>query len=513
MNWTRALKKLAERRALTCLLVGLTSLGIRLAVHPLLGIPDPAIHDEFSYLLGADTLAKGRVANATHPQWMFFETFHVIHQPSYVSKYPPAQAVFLAVGQKIFGHPWFGVWLSVGIMCAAICWGLQGWLPPRWALAGAMLAVVNIGVYEYWMNSYWGGAAAAIGGALLVGAIPRLTRGPAWATAAAAALGLVILANSRPYEGAVLGIGSAISFLLLRGPWRALFDRRNLIAAAAVLALGGLLSCYYNYRISGNPLKMPYESHQAHYAIIGGFRWDQPTPAPAYNHEVMRKFWTGWEIDLYHQSRANPRIYVLSAGATAVKFYFGYSPLLLGLLLAAVGAGNPKVRSLAAIAAVMAAGLFAEKYFQAHYSAPAAILPYALSTFGIRYLATWRFGTRRIGRSASTIFLTLCYASFALAIWRGAHWRALGTFPKDRASLQQRLESQPENHLVVVRYDAGHNVLKEWVHNRADIDGSRVVWARDMGAERNRPLLEYFRDRKVWLLEPDHNPPRLTPYF
>ena len=49
------------------------------------------------------------------------------------------------------------------------------------------------------------------------------------------------------------------------------------------------------------------------------------------------------------------------------------------------------------------------------------------------------------------------------------------------------------------------------MYNAADIDGARVVWARDMGDWRNEELLQYFRDRHVWLLDADRSPPRLEP--
>ena len=63
-----------------------------------------------------------------------------------------------------------------------------------------------------------------------------------------------------------------------------------------------------------------------------------------------------------------------------------------------------------------------------------------------------------------------------------------------------------------MRYSGDHNIHTEWVYNRADIDGSEIIWARDMGQAGNVELLEYYRDRKVWLLEPDVTPFKLTEY-
>jgi hypothetical protein len=75
-----------------------------------------------------------------------------------------------------------------------------------------------------------------------------------------------------------------------------------------------------------------------------------------------------------------------------------------------------------------------------------------------------------------------------------------------RASIVERLNREPGNHLVFVRYASDHNVHNEWVFNAADIDSSRIVWAREMGADLDRPLVQYFADRRVWLLQPDDRP-------
>src|SRR5688572_15272143 len=172
----RAFEQIASRPHLTVAVVGVLALAARVAVLPIAPVPEPRVNDEFSHLLLADTLVQGRVANPAHPMWIHFETFHEIVRPTYASMYPPAQGIFLAVGRALAHEPFVGVCLSVAILCMAICWMLQGWVSPSWALLGGVIAVARFGLFSYWANSYWGGAAAGIGGALVLGALIRIVR-------------------------------------------------------------------------------------------------------------------------------------------------------------------------------------------------------------------------------------------------------------------------------------------------------------------------------------------------
>src|SRR5712692_1012840 len=139
----------ASKKSLAIVSTALAAVVLRVSLLWLVPVPVPHTHDEFSYLLAADTFAHGRVTNPPHPMSLFLDTIHVNQQPTYMSKYPPAQGAALAAGQ-VLGNPWVGVVLSVAAMCAAVVWMLQAWVPAPWALLGGILALLRFGIFSYW---------------------------------------------------------------------------------------------------------------------------------------------------------------------------------------------------------------------------------------------------------------------------------------------------------------------------------------------------------------------------
>ncbi|HTM49975.1 MAG TPA: hypothetical protein VL285_14885 [Bryobacteraceae bacterium] len=247
--------RLARQKTRAMLVVGLTALIAGGVPRLFEGIPRPQQYDEFSYLLGADTFAHARLTNPTHPMWEHFESFHILQKPTYMSMYQPGQALTLAAGQIIFGHPWFGVWISMAAMCAAICWMLQAWLPPGWALLGGLIAVMRIATFSYWIESYWGGPVAAFGGALVLGALPRLMRKGGWRNSLLLGAGVAILANTRPFEGLALAVPVAglLAWWLVRAPRR----WTVLAPATLVLCIAGAAMLHYNHAVTGNAFQLP----------------------------------------------------------------------------------------------------------------------------------------------------------------------------------------------------------------------------------------------------------------
>jgi len=153
----QAFARIARRKRLSVLLIGSSVLVLRLAILPLCPIPLPFVQDDFSFLLAANTFVLGRLTNPTPLMWLHFESIQITMQPTYMSMYFPAQGLILAAGKVLFGHPWFGLLIVNTLFCAALCWMLQAWLPPTWALLGGIIAGLRQKSYKRVLQAHRAG--------------------------------------------------------------------------------------------------------------------------------------------------------------------------------------------------------------------------------------------------------------------------------------------------------------------------------------------------------------------
>ena len=513
-------RRFAARRGWSVAFVGLLALTISAGLSAL-RFPVPRIHDEFSYLLAADTFAHGRLSNPTPPVWPNLETFHVLLRPRYASKYPPLQAAFLAAGQRLTGRPVVGVWLSVALGCAGVCWMLQGWTRPRWALLGGILAAVHHGIHgglpvpvwgsNYsWSQSYWGGGVAMLGGALVLGSMPRLLRRPTPGVAALLGLGLVVLANTRPFEGLLVSL-PVLLVLGYRGASSARWLRVVLPPASAVLAAGMGMTAAVNQSTTGAAWRMPYGVYEASYNPAPLFNFQAmrtPTDAP-YRHNVIRRYFTGWSSDQIFHQRTWPDWWQYQRERLDRLGAFFVGPLVLPLLTLPFLAPRRAV-AFVALDCGLVVGLHLMTFgILPHYAAPAAAGFFFLVVEGLRRLARIRFAGQRIGQVLVALTLVLVVVKLASVTYE----RAVSSddWADTRANLASRLAASGERHLVLVRYRPDHDVHHEWVYNEADVERAPVVWARETDDVSTVELTRAFPGRTVWRLEADRVPIELQP--
>jgi hypothetical protein len=529
----RRFGKLAQRKWLAVLSVGLSVLLLRLAILPLFPIPLPFCSDDFSFLLAGDTFAHGRLTNPTPAMWTHFETIHITMNPTYQSMYFPGQGLILAASTIVFGNSWIGLLIVSALMCAALCWMLQAWLPASWALLGGLIAVLRLGVFSYWTNTYHaGGSLAALGGALILGALPRLMRTARLRYAMLMGIGVAILVLTRPYEGILLclPIGIVLGNWIWKGKSRpGVAALTRLAAATLAFAIAAVAWMgYYDFRAFGNPLTPPYTIDRNTYAIAPYYVWQHARPEPKYRYAEMRAFYHQGELSFYNHIHSVKGFapYTLEKVGFVFLFYAGFA-LFPPLMMVRRIFLDRRIRFLVVCVLVLAGGMVIEIYLLPHYVAPFTAAFYAIGLQAMRHMRLWKPEGKPMGLALVRLTVVVCVLMAGIRVvasplhfgpnefppsdWNES-WFGPGHFGTERAQIEARLSQLSGGQLAIVRYSPGHNPGDEWVYNRADIDGSKVVWARDADAADNLELIRYYQNRRVWLVEPDLTPAGVSPY-
>lgn len=522
----RALHVAANPRQ-SMILLALLPVVLRLLLLPTHPVPTPDIYDEFSHLLEADTLLHLRLANPAHPFPQFFETFFILQQPTYSSIYPPGQGLLLAFGRAISGQAWTGVVLATAAFCSLAYWMLRAWTTPAWALAGGLLSVIEFGPLNSWMNSYWGGTLPALAGCLVFGALPRLQNQWRKRDALFLGIGLGIQAMTRPFESLLLLSSIALFFILFREQqnWRKL--ARTLPYVAIPVAPCLLLVALQNKEVTGHWTTFAEQLSQFQYGVPTTLTV-QPAAVP--HRPLTPPQQLDYEAQALTHGPGNDTfgrfLLRLEYRVRYYRFFF-LPPLYVALVAFLFAVRWPRMPWVIATLIMFALGLNLFPYLLPRYLAAVTCLFLLVSVTGLRRLYTFTFRSFPIGREAAGIILLLCGAHFVF--WYGLHllervhlssqameyetWDAIKhSGPQPRTQVADQLAAIPGKLLVFVRYWPQHRYQDEWVWNAADIDNSRIVMARDLGAAADENLIRYYPDRKIWLLEPDAVPPHLSAY-
>jgi hypothetical protein len=489
----------------------------RVAVLSRTGIPVPVGTDQFSYLLQADTFAHGRLANPPHPLAKFFESPHELMRPVYASKYPPGQAMFLALGQRLFGSPFYGVLIGNALMLFTTCLMLFAWVSPPWALAVSAMFALCLYPGMYWTNSYWGGSVAASGGALVLLSIGIYLKTQKAFTGAIFAAGILLLFWTRPYEGGVFALMVLVVFA------KELWHKRQstvLAVALSLLMAGAAWTCLDNKAITGSPFRLPYVEHDHQYNVTPVF-WFLPLRSqPVYDNPRLAAMHgaKGWEASVYHED--GPWWSALARGLI-LSFRLMLTHIGLGvalMLVAPLAWHEPLFRKMAIVAGVFLLALGIETFHFTHYAAPVWAAIALMIAVWARSAWRWQVHGLPIGKA----LVVIAIMSPGVAALANTELIVHGLKPNDqpewahrRARLLEQFSKLPQRQLIIVRYPTSDwETGEEWVYNTSDIDQQRVIFAYDLGPEENLTLLHYYPDRCAWLLtfDPATGKQHVEPY-
>lgn len=504
----RGFRCFAQKRLRACLVIFLLSLFGRIALLPIEPFPPPRVQDEFSYLLASETFAHGRLTNPTPPQWHHFEAFHVLLQPTYMTKYGAAPPLFMAFGERFLGTPRAGVLLSMALAAASLCWMLQAYLPAEWALCAGLLAIIRISWFSYFGNTYWGGSVAMLGGCLLLGAAARLAGRALPRYGLIMALALILLANSRPFEGALLALPVCAYTLWVLLRRRTRFS--VLLPGLSLLLVGALCTGYYCHRVTGR-LMLPWVAHWQRWGMSPPFLFGKPNYSVHYQFPEQLIYNRDGDMFPYTNLRTKTDFVAeLAAKGIYQWIFFVFPALTLPLVGFMPTVRARKFRLLVYTLVLECLGYSSVTWLQPHYFAVNTGILYLILLNGLRWM--------RVSGRRHVVWLKLMRGTVACVVvmfavrlvavptegfptW--ATWMNLTGQTPAWQDIHQIMQAKPGKQLVIIRYRPDHFWVNDWIANGYDLATQHVVWARDTEpAESNLPLLCAFKDRKAWLFVP-----------
>jgi hypothetical protein len=278
-----------------------------------------------------------------------------------------------------------------------------------------------------------------------------------------------------------------------------------MVAAAFPIALTLAALGAYDRAITGSVLTMPYAVYEARYDPLSLFLWQPPRAVASWpNAEMATVYRSGVYGGVYTRlahpggvagelARKLDVIRFALLGRPATTLLDALWPLLLAPLVAlpSLLRRSGVARRVTAVLVIFAlAPLTLTGAVMTHYLAPAAVAAVALLV-----MLSLELGRMfKHGRGAAlAVAVALLFLVNTATLWRSWVRLADPGFEPRRLQIARAITANGGRHLVLVAPD----VLNA-VYNGTDVDGAPIVWAHDLGD--NRQLVARFPDRQLWRL-------------
>jgi hypothetical protein len=362
------------------------------------------------------------------------------------------------------------------------------------------------------MNSYWGGAVAAIGGALVIGAWVRIVRAKQRRIAWLFGIGAVIVILARPFEGLLLVVPALVALGIV--------DRTTRVWLPIIITgvLGAFWLAYDNYRVTSHPLRLPYREYYEQYETVPPFSIVPISTA----QRTFRHFdLESRNREAYERARSwHLLINRPLDWLTLLRYYYGNLIWLLAVVVFMPALWRSKrTRFVLILTAIIGAASLIEVWWYPHYGAPFLAVFLILVAQSMRYLRHWKYHGRGVGRflvnAMPIAVFVVMIASEAEAIVKRRttdQTQAANAQIAQKGSIEQELlKKQSGQHLILVSYAGLPSPHEEWIYNPAHIDAAPVIWALDLGPTENARLRRYYPGRSFWRFKPAESM-NLSPY-
>jgi hypothetical protein len=445
----------------------------------------PRLQDEFSYLIQAQLLAQGKLWLPSPPLADFFETFHVIVKPVYASVYFPGTAM-LYVPSVWINAPHY--WTAL-ILCAA-CVGLV-YLLVTDLLDGAygiLAALMLLTTRAFYIHS-----------TLALSNVPAMLAGVgvllAWlrwrgadSTRARASWSIAI--------GAIAGWGLIVrplDMLAYLAPLLLLMRHRTILVAVAAALPFLCLQLVFNKGVTGSTFTTPYQYYFEEFQPGTGLGF-----ADSVDEERQPRTELAQKRDLYDRF-LRPLI-----GMSRLEMFARWrirfttsatlpSDLMLILLpIGALAAVRERRKLVCVFVPILFLGLYAlYPYYMTYYALAIAPCVIVLVLSGVRAIARSRV------MNVMMFTATVAVCASALPETSFTFGEELDAIP-GLGNINQQLPLRAKPPAVVLfAYTEGASPHEEPVYNYdvADPLDAPIIRAHDLGAERNRQIIDYFAQR------------------